>query len=455
MKTKWKLPLAIVLIGSGATGVALNSWTRGHVAGVLQHLSHPPTAGDYGSAKEKPPTSSSSKPGAPWDRMLTLDAAEATAIGLATVKVVKQTEPMPLRLSGTTDYDPAKLTVVRTQFDSRVDRVLVDLGSTVKVGQPLLELFSNELAEAKSNYEVANSQWAHDKKVLDYKSPLAKDNTLPRKELIEVENDEAQSRLKMKLAKDKLLVYGLTETEIENAKSEDGVQKAKMILRSRAEGVVVLRSVVQGNYYTSSDLLMTIAPLDHLWVRGNVSELDAEKVKVGQNLRVIFPFSDRSIPSKVEYIDKAIDSESRSAKFRSSINNPEVQLKAGMFVRVWVELAPKQGSTVIPRTAMVSVDRSDYVFIKKPGTTNTFERRPIFVEIEKNDIAIVAEPSEGHHGLIPGEEVVTTGSLILEQMYEDREMGEGGFLASQEGNKSIASLNHPNLSIVPSPPVAR
>ena len=45
----------------------------------------------------------------------------------------------------------------------------------------------------------------------------------------------------MKLAKDKLLVYGLTEKEIENAKSEDGVQKARMILRSRADGVVVLR----------------------------------------------------------------------------------------------------------------------------------------------------------------------------------------------------------------------
>ncbi len=54
----------------------------------------------------------------------------------------------------------------------------------------------------------------------------------------------------MKLAKDKLLVYGLTEKEIENAKNEDGVQKAKMILRSRADGVVVLRNVVTGNYYT-------------------------------------------------------------------------------------------------------------------------------------------------------------------------------------------------------------
>ena len=83
-----------------------------------------------------------------------------------------------MKLFGTTDYDPAKVTVVRTQFDSRVDKVLVDLGTTGQEGDPLLELFSTDLAEAKSNYEAAISQWARDKKVLDYKTPLAKDNNI-------------------------------------------------------------------------------------------------------------------------------------------------------------------------------------------------------------------------------------------------------------------------------------
>ena len=86
------------------------------------------------------------------------------------------------------------MTIVRTQFDSRVDKVLVDLGSTVKKGDPLLELFSTDLAEAKSDYETAVSQWAHDKKVLRLQGARwPRTNTLPRKELIEVENDEARA----------------------------------------------------------------------------------------------------------------------------------------------------------------------------------------------------------------------------------------------------------------------
>ena len=98
-----------------------------------------------------------------------------------------------------------------------------------------------------------------------------------------------------------------------------------------------------------------------------MSELDAEKVEVGQKLQVIFPFSDRTIDAKVDYIDKAIDPDSRSAKFRTAIRNPDGKLKAGMFVRVLVLISPKEGRTLIPRAAMVTVDRFDYVFIRKPG----------------------------------------------------------------------------------------
>jgi membrane fusion protein, heavy metal efflux system len=453
MKINWKLLVAIVVIAGGATGLKLNKGTWGHVVGVWQQLSLP------GSHSEEAPPDKSwlTKPKTSWDRTLTLTDKQIKDIGVEKAPVLRQTEPTVLPLFGITDYDPATVTLVRTQFDSRVDKVLVDYGSTVKKGDPLLELFSADLAAAKSDYEAAISQWVRDKKVLDYKTPLAKNDTLPRKELIEVENDEAQSRLKMKLAKDKLLVYGLTDAEIENAKSEDGVKKAMMIMRSRADGVVVKRSAVQGNYYDSKDELMTIAPLDHLWVWGNVSELDAEKVEVGQTLKVIFPFSvsDRDVVAKVDYIDKAIAPDTRSAKFRTTIPNPGARLKAGAFVKVQVQIPPKPGRTVIPRAAMVSVDRSDYVFIRKPGKTHQYERRSIIVAKESNDVVVVAAPAEGHRELRPDEEVVTTGSLILEQMYEDRLMAEGALLVSQPGQEKLDRFRSTNIVITTGSPESR
>ena len=97
-----------------------------------------------------------------------------------------------------------------------------------------------------------------------------------------------------------------------------------------------------------------------------------------------------------------------------------------MFVRVLLEIPPIPGRTVIPRTSMVSVDRFDFVFVKKAGTTDRFRRKQIIVAKESNDEVVVGEPTKDHAGLKPGEEVVTNASLILEQMYEDLLADETG-----------------------------
>jgi cobalt-zinc-cadmium efflux system membrane fusion protein len=424
MRIGWKVPVVALALAGLAGWLVVDQQGRARVLSAWHRLSGSALHAGEPTPKEWADSLGAARPDLPRG-VIELTDAQVKAIGLKTTTVKDQTAPIILRLTGVTDYDPATLTLVRSMFDCRVDKVLVDFGSVVKVGDPLLEVFSTDLAQAKSDYETAKSQWTRDKKVLDYKAPLAKSETIPRKELIEIENDEGKSRLQMKLAKDKLLVYGLTEEEIAAAEKEDGVQKARLILRSRADGIVIKRSVVTGNFYDAKDELMQVAPLDHLWVRGSVSELDADKVEVGQTIRIIFPYSDQLITDEVEYIDKAIDPETRSARFRASIPNPEKRFKAGMFVRVLLEIPPRAGETVVPRESMVSIDRLDFVFIKQPGPGNRFERRKILVSKETSDWVVVARATTEHDGLKVGETIAVAGSLILEQLYEDRLTVEG------------------------------
>ena len=176
--------------------LAVDHRTWGRVVGVWNRLtSSVLLAEETRPSKEWLRSSKAESSNTPLN-LLTLTSAQMEAIGLKTAPVKPQTEPIILRLTGVTDYDPDTLTLVRSQFDCRVDKVLAQLGSVVKKGDPLLEVFSSELAEAKSNYETAQSQWTRDKKVLAYKSELAKVAAIPRKEQIEIENDEAKSRLR-------------------------------------------------------------------------------------------------------------------------------------------------------------------------------------------------------------------------------------------------------------------
>ena len=211
----------------------------------------------------------------------------------------------------------------------------------------MLEVSCAKLADAKNDYELAAAEWAHDKKDLDFIRSRLKEGLIASKSVRDVENDEALSRTKAKVARDRLLVYGLTEAEIADIKNQDGVEKAKMTLRAVADGVLVKRDVVRGNLYDPRDTLLTIVPLDHLWVRGNVDEEDAERIEVGQPLKVIFPFasSGREIAGKVDFIDRTIDAGTRKARFRTTISNPRGRIKAGAYVKVEVQVAAEKRRT--------------------------------------------------------------------------------------------------------------
>ena len=118
---------------------------------------------------------------------------------------VRPDPPLPHPVGGTPAIQPDQVTNVRPPIKARVEKIHVAAGAAVKKGDPLIELFSTELATAKAEYEMALSQWQRDKKVYDYKKPLVESDTRPRSELIDIENDLNQSQLKLKLARDKLL----------------------------------------------------------------------------------------------------------------------------------------------------------------------------------------------------------------------------------------------------------
>ncbi len=253
--------------------------------------------------------------------------------------------PTMLRLNGTTELVPDMIVRVHPRFECRVDRVLVDIGQRLKKGDPVVELFSTELARAKNDYQTAVTQWARDKRVVDSTRKIAGENAL----VIEAENNEAQSRLKARTAKEQLLVYGVTDEEIENIGKGDGLEKAKMILRSRGEGLVIQRMAVPGNFYDTKDTLMVIARNDVLRVTAAVHEQHLPNVKVGQNVTVSFPYADRQVKGKLEFIDSRVDPANHTVRIRTSIPNPDGRFKPGSLARMALEPDARHDSVDEPR----------------------------------------------------------------------------------------------------------
>ena|GEM_PF-756941 len=349
----------------------------------------------------------------PWDGLVTIPERAWKTMGLASEKVTEQTSPIRLELLGTTAYMTDTLTKVRPMFKGRVDKVHVAIGHAVKRGDPLIDLYSKELAEAKSVYQIERIQWQYDKNLLQTREPLVKTRAISQQQYEESKNNEMKSRREYEVARDKLFIYGLTEKEVDKVDDESGADKAKLTLRARAEGFVIERDVVAGNMYDENDTLLVVAPLDRLWVWGNVFESDLHLIELDQSWEVRFPYLERQLQGKVEYISNRVDPETHAVHIRTSIPNPNHQLKSDMLVRGMLEIPPIPGRTVIPRTALIVGDGHSIVFVQVPGRPEKFERRLVVVAQEKDDHVVIES------GLKPGETVVSVGALILAQIFED------------------------------------
>jgi membrane fusion protein, heavy metal efflux system len=87
---------------------------------------------------------------------------------------------------------------------------------------------------------------------------------------------------------------------------------------------------------------------------------------------------------------------------------------------VFVMCPPEPGATGMPRRGVVTVAGKSFVFVQRPDVPERFERRPVELLHEFSDFVIISK------GLQPGEKVVTIGSLVLAQVYEDRLAVETG-----------------------------
>jgi RNA polymerase sigma factor (sigma-70 family) len=254
--------------------------------------------------------------------------------------------PKAIELEARTTYDPDRLSRVRLRFDARVEKCFVAVGHSVNKGDPLVDLYSSKLAADKSVFRTKCVQWWHDKKLYDLREKLFQTGAIARQLWEETENNEQKSRREYELARDKLRVSEVPQVEIERLEEAfrgppDGrkpsvvwEERSKMTLFAKDDALVIKCNAVPGNFYGNNDVLMILAPLDHLWVVANLPERLRDRVQVGQRAEVEFPFLEQKLSTLVDYVADEVTQHTRSIMIRAAIPNPGARLKADILMRL-------------------------------------------------------------------------------------------------------------------------
>ena len=293
--------------------------------------------------------------------------------------VTVKPEPLRAGLSTVGTLRADESVVIRPEVSGRLVQIHFKEGQRVKQGDPLFTLdpavARAALSEAQANLE--NARRAN-----------ARATDLGSRQLLsksEVDTTKAQ--------------LGVTQARVESARA----QLDKTTIVAPFEGVIGLREVSVGEVVSPGQALVNLVRLDPMEVDFSVPESDFGLVAVDQPVTVtVDAFPGQSFEGKVSAIEPVIDINSRSAKLRAAIGNPEYKLRPGLFARISLGVGDAAATAIlVPEQALLQEGESRFVYVVRDGKAaraniTTGQRLP-------GRVAVVEGLKEGDQVIIAGQ----------------------------------------------------
>lgn len=320
------------------------------------------------------------------------------------------TRPLALRLvtGGRVAFDEQRVAHVFSPVSGRITKVLGGFGQRVRAGEPLAVIESPDLATAWSDLVKARADSvaaAHEnerqRNLFEHGAGSERDYEGARDNAAKAEAELERAELRLKL------LHG----------SPDTGATQEYLLRAPLAGEIVHRAAtpgleVQGMLASANVVqeLFTVGELDPIWVWGDVYERDLGRVRAGQRVSIeSVAYPGEPIAGTLDFVGAQLDPQTRTARIRCVVRNPDRRLKPEMFVTLSVELE-RRDALALPRSAVIRAGDRQTVFVADGKTRDgrsRFLQRP--VELADADDGWVGVTS----GVKAGDRVVTSGAILL------------------------------------------
>jgi cobalt-zinc-cadmium efflux system membrane fusion protein len=345
------------------------------------------------------------------------DAQIPSQVGIETTAAIALSVPPEISCDAVIDYDRSSYTRISSPASGILKQVNTDLGNTVKKGDVLAVVDSEEFGAAKAAFletDIRLSQLALE---YDRAMRLFEKQISSEKDMLESKTRVDECRVRLSGAKQRLKNLGLTENDINRMKKNNDTSSL-LSIESPLSGVVVKRNGVNGELVSSSHPLFDIAAVDKMWALLNVHEPDLAKVSMGQQVMItISGLEGNTYEGMVSWISTAIDPATRSLQVRVDVDNTGGRIKAGMFGNARILLAVSSQAIGIPVASVQWDGCCNLVFVKVSDLV--YAPRKVKIGFRTGDYYAV------NSGLTPGEQVVTQGSFILKTEILKSNIGAG------------------------------
>ena len=338
------------------------------------------------------------------ERVLVVSEAGRKLMEIATSPVMRMDVGVDVGLVGKVTYDEGRVSRIAAWVPGRVERLYVDYaGYEVEAGEPMVELYGPELLAAQE--ELLQSAGAYHDAVAAGK---------PRS----IESTDAV----LEAVRERLRLWGLSEAQVAEVESR-GVAEPRVTIESPASGTVVEKSVTEGEYVSTGQMLFTVADLSVVWVELSAYESDLPWLSEGQKVEFEVAASPgRTFTGTLSFVEPVVDPVTRTITVRAEVPNHDGTLMPDMFVRATARSSHgghgahgAGASLVIPATAPLLTGNRAVVYVELSDSDGpSFEGRDVVLGPRAGDYYVVVS------GLHEGERVVSEGAFKIDSALQIR-----------------------------------
>jgi len=310
---------------------------------------------------------------------------------------VQYEAPSKLVVTGAVYPDVARTVPVVTLASGRVVDIRARLGDTVKKGQLLLRIRSDDVSGGYDAYRKAVADELLARKALDRAKLLFEHGAIAEQDLEAAQDNEDDAKTTLDTATEHLKLLGNDPEHPNNI----------VDITAPISGEITDQEVVNGSTIQSySANPFTISDLSSVWIVCDVYENDITTLGVGEAADVhLNAFPDKVLKGRVSNIGALLDPTIRTAKVRIEVPNPGMIMRIGMFATATFYGLKKETYTSVPATAIIHLHDRDWVYM--PAPNDMFQR----VEVKSGD-QLPNKMAQVLSGLQPGQKVVSNALAL-------------------------------------------
>lgn len=346
-----------------------------------------------------------------------LPAAQTVALSdqqLAEVKVEPveyQVFPIEKSAVGNIDFDQDMSVQVFTPYQGRIVEPFAKVGDDVEKGQPLFTIDSSDLLQAELTLISAAGNLELHTRALARARGLFKTQAIAQRELEQAVADQQSSEGALKAARDAVRIFGKSDPVIDRIVADRRIDSS-LIVSSPISGRITARNAAPGLLVQPGGTApYTVADISKVWLIANVPESDSPNLRVNQNISArVMAYPDRAFEGKITTIGAAVDPNTHRLFVRSEINDPQRELRPGMFATFVIRTAEPASALAVPFDGVVREgDGTMTVWVTKDR--HHFERRTVQIGLQHGGYDQILD------GLQPGELIASEGALFLSNFF--------------------------------------